>query len=148
MVAAQDAVRACREAGSDRLVEIGTGLSDDKIAKYFYVDMGVPAIKKKRKESGKITPCTDDIALKKVRMRRPDLAKQTLLIAQHRKCNTLLKYVDENKVSKDGRIRTMYKPFGTQSGRLASSEAPDGFGTNLQNFDRTLKTLLLPDLDA
>lgn len=143
--AAQAACKDCREAGRDKYIEIGTGLSDDKICEYLYTFLGIPTYKKRRKESQKATPTADDITLKKIRLRFPRHAKLTELIMEHRKCNKLLGYLDESMIDKDGRIRCMYKVHGTQSGRLSSSKNPYGTGTNLQNFDRSLKTLLIPD---
>ncbi|MDE2233252.1 MAG: hypothetical protein KGJ90_03945 [Patescibacteria group bacterium] len=143
--ATKEAIKACRSIGRDKFVEIGTGLSDDKIAKYLYEHLKLPAAKKRRKDSSKVTVTVDEIALKKLRQKYSRYSGLIQLILEHRKCNKLLSYLDASKVDKDGRIRCQYKPFGTQSGRLSSSENPLGTGTNLQNLDRSLKTVLLPD---
>lgn len=143
--AAKAAVAECRAAGRDKWIEVGTGLSDQKIAAYLYGTLGVPAYKKKRKESGKITATVDDITLKKIRMKYPQLTPLIKVILDHRKCNKLLSYLDESKIDPDGRIRCTYKTTGTQNARVASSETPRSTGTNLQNFDRSLKSLLIPD---
>ena len=143
LVAVADALKNCRLSGKHQFVEIGSGLSDDKIIKWF-ISLGVK-VPNKRRDGGKMSPTVDDIALKRIRQSRPNLAPVIILIHEHRKCNTLIKYVDENKVDDDGRIRCQYKTAATQNARLSSSENPLGTGTNLQNFDRTLKVLLLPD---
>lgn len=143
LVGVAEALKACRAAGRHQWIEVGTGLSDDKIIKWF-VGLGVK-VPNKRRDGGKMSPTVDDIALKRIRQSRPNLAPVIILIHEHRKCNTLIKYVDENKVDDDGRIRCQYKTAATQNARLSSSENPLGTGTNLQNFDRTLKVLLLPD---
>lgn len=127
------------------VVERGTGLSDQRIATYLYGTLGLPAHRKRRKDTGKVTVTVDDITLKKVAMAAPQYSGLVKLILEHRKCNKLLGYLDEAHVDSDGRLRSLYKPFGTQTGRLSSAENPLGTGTNLQNFDRTLKYLLLPD---
>jgi len=145
LVEIADQIRVCRESGRGQSVEVGSGLSDDKIIEWF-VGQGVK-IPSKRRQGGKVTETVDDIALKRIAQRYPKQTPLVLLIQQHRKCNTLLKYVDENKIDKDGRIRCQYKPAATQNARLSSAENPLGTGTNLQNFDRSLKELLLPDQD-
>ena len=148
LVKLAEEIANCKLAGRHQRIEVGSGLSDDKIIQYLYgpppVGLGIKAYTKRR-DGGKVTPTVDDIALKKVRQKRSDLSPLIALLHEHRKCNTLLKYVDENKVDSDGRIRCQYKPAATQNARLSSSENPLGTGTNLQNFDRTLKELLQPD---
>jgi len=140
-----DEIKACRETGLDSVIEIGTGLSDDKICDYLYTVLKLGPVKKRRKESGLSTVTADDIALKKLRIKYPQHTKLFQLIMEHRKANKLMGYLNPELLSPDGRLHCMYKPFGTQSGRLSSSEDPMGYGTNLQNFDRSLKTLLIPD---
>lgn len=142
---AASAVRTCRADGKDSIIEIGTGLSDDKICDYLYTTLKLTVIKKRRKESQTSTPTADDIALKKLRIKYPQHTKLFQLIMEHRKANKLMGYLNPELLSPDGRMHCMYKPMGTQSGRLSSSEDPYGYGTNLQNFDGSLKTLLIPD---
>jgi len=140
-----EAIKVCRSEGKDSIIEIGTGLSDDKICDYLYGTLKLTVIKKRRKESQTSTPTADDIALRKLRIKYPQHTKLFQLIMEHRKANKLMGYLNPNLLSPDGRLRCMYKPMGTQSGRLSSSEEPLGYGTNLQNFDGSLKQLMLPD---
>jgi len=137
--------KALKAAGEDVVVERGTGLSDQKIAAYLYGTLGLPSHRKRRKDTGKVTVTVDDITLKKVSMAAPQYASLIRLILEHRKATKLLGYLDEAHLDSDGRLRSLYKPFGTQTGRLSSAENPLGTGTNLQNFDRSLKYLLIPD---
>jgi DNA polymerase I-like protein with 3'-5' exonuclease and polymerase domains len=143
--AAAEESKELKALGKDVVVERGVGLSDQKIAGYLYGTLGLPAHRKRRKDTGKLTITVDDITLKKVYMAAPQYTDLIKLILEHRKCTKLLGYLDESHVDPDGRLRSLYKPFGTQTGRLSSAENPTGTGTNLQNFDRTLKYLLIPD---
>jgi len=137
-----------RAEGREHQVTTGTGLSDDKIAGYFYDTLGVAKQYKLRKgaKGAKRTVTVDDIALKKIRLASPSYTTLVELIREHRKCTKLISnYLDPGKLSSDGRLRCMYKTYGTNSGRLASSSNPEGLGLNLQNFDAKLKPLLIPD---
>lgn len=137
--------KALKAAGDDVVIERGTGLSDQRIASYLYGTLALPSHRKRRKDTGKVTVTVDDITLKKVAMAAPQYGGLIKLILEHRKATKLLGYLDEAHLDSDGRLRSTYKPFGTQTGRLSSAENPLGTGTNLQNFDRTLKYLLIPD---
>jgi hypothetical protein len=142
-------VSLLRAEGRDRQVTTGTGLSDDKIASYFYDTLGVAKQYKLRKgtKGAKRTVTVDDIALKKIRLATPKLTTLVELIREHRKATKLISnYLDPAKLSADGRLRCMYKTYGTNSGRLSSASNPEGLGLNLQNFDAKLKPLLIPDI--
>jgi DNA polymerase I-like protein with 3'-5' exonuclease and polymerase domains len=143
----KDAIRECIEGGGGKVFEIGDGLSDQKIAAYLYETLKLPAFKKKRKDSGKVTVTVDDTALKKTKMRSPGHAKLIDLILEHRRCNKLCStYLNPEKLlhPQDRRFHSHYKTFGTQTGRLSSSGDPDGYGGNSQNQDREFKWLFLP----
>ena len=137
--------KALKVAGEDVVVERGTGLSDQKIAAYLYGTLGLPSHRKRRKDTGKVTVTVDDITLKKVSMAARQYEGLIRLILEHRKANKLLSYLDESRVDADGRMRSLFRPFGTQTGRLSSTENPLGSGSNLQNTARELKYLFIPD---
>ena len=137
---ASEEIKELKASGDAVVIERGVGLSDQRIAAYLYGTLGLPSHKKRRKDTGKVTVTVDDITLKKVRMAAPQYSDLIRLIWEHRKANKLLGYLDEAHVDADGRLRSTYKPFGTQTGRLSSAENPLGTGTNLQNFDRDLNT--------
>ncbi len=61
-----------------------------------------------------------------------------------RRAQKIASFIKPEKVDNDGRMRCQYK-FTTITGRLASSENPCRSGQNLQNIDRSLKGLFLPD---
>ncbi len=142
---AGEEVKALRARGDDVTIERGTGLSDQRIAAYLYGTLALPSHRKRRKDTGKVTVTVDDITLKKVAMAAREYEGLIKLILEHRKCNKLLGYLDESHLDADGRLRSLYKPFGTQTGRLSSAENPNGTGRNMQNDARELKYLLLPN---
>jgi len=124
------------------------GLSDEKIKRYFYTKEKVPVIKQRRKGKGGSTPTVNDAALRRIKELYPQHEKLIDSILEYRRCQKLVStYLDPAKVSEDGRIRFTYKPFGTQSGRLASSSSPLNEGFNIQNPDGSLKYLIIPDAD-
>lgn len=51
----------------------------------------------------------------------------------------------ETEVSSDGRMRTSYNIGGTETGRLSSSAASDGTGSNLQNIEAALRRMFVAD---
>lgn len=51
----------------------------------------------------------------------------------------------ETEVSPDGRMRTSYNIGGTETGRLSSSAASDGTGSNLQNIEAALRRMFIAD---
>lgn len=53
----------------------------------------------------------------------------------------------ETEVSSDGRMRTSYNIGGTETGRLSSSAASDGTGSNLQNIEPALRRMFIADPD-
>jgi hypothetical protein len=131
-------------------VTIGDGLSNDRIAKWLYGEMG----EGKRHKKGRVT--ADEIALRRVRLAtRNDTVKAVIdLILEHRKCEKLASYVDVSKLGPDGRMHSFYKVSGTDTGRLASASFTDatdklkgmpvlGVGANLQN--QTIKHVFVPD---
>lgn len=143
--AVSEKISELRSSGGDVTVERGTGLSDQRIAEYLYRKCGVPVRRKRRKETGKITETVDDVTLKKIKHERPDLEPVINRILEHRKCVKLLGYLSDDKVDSDGRMRSFYAPYGTQTGRLSSKENPLETGMNLQNPARELKYLFIPD---
>ena len=142
-----EAIKDCRAAGRGVRVEIGNGLSDQRIAAFLYGELKLPPFKKKRKDSGKVTVTVDDTALKKTKMRFQEHTTLIDLILEHRRCNKLCStYLNPERLlhPSDGRFHSHLKTFGTQTGRLSSSSDPDGYGGNMQNIDREFKWLFYP----
>jgi DNA polymerase-1 len=51
----------------------------------------------------------------------------------------------ETEIDPDGRIRTSINLAGTDTGRFSSKFSDMGTGTNLQNVDRSLRSVFIPD---
>lgn len=117
-------------------------LSPKQLKEYFYVEKGFDPYKKRTKNGFSISVDVD--ALK--RLARKGVREATI-ISKLRTLQTkvLGTYLDEAKVSTDGRYRCSYKPVGTVTGRLSSSGNIFGEGTNKQNWPHLLLQFLLAD---
>lgn len=105
---------------------------------YFYNKRSIPPILNKKR---KVT--TDEFAL-------IELAgmghKEAQLILDWRGIKTLLsRYLDFDKIDKDGRLRCSYNPVGTRYGRISSSKNIYGTGMNMQNLPPDIRTYLIAD---
>jgi hypothetical protein len=69
-----------------------------------------------------------------------ELGKALLAYRRNRKLSAFL----NAKLDPDGRMRCMYS-FITEAGRLASQGTPWDTGANLQNQDRELRFVFIPD---
>lgn len=109
----------------------------------FYDWLGLPE-QKKRNSSGVYAPTTDRDALEKLAgmyfiakpfvnhvLKARDISKQI---------GTL-----ETALSPAGRLHTSFSIAGTKTGRLASSMADFGDGTNLQNIDKRIRKIFIAD---
>src|SRR5229473_1850924 len=147
--AVQQELRDLRAAGGDVELEIGAGLSDQRVAAYLYETLKLPTARRRRKDSGKVTVTVDDLALQRLSMAYPVQRELIFAIREHRRCEKLVStYLNPEKLCSpvDGRFHSQYKTFGTQSLRLSSGGDPWGFGGNAQNLDREYKWLMLPEL--
>lgn len=116
-------------------------LSHTKIAKFLYEDLNIP--KQVKRGTGRVT--TDEVTVRRMMLKYPaKLSEVGALILEHRRKKKVSEFLDEGKVDDDGRMRCTYK-FTTESGRLASSKNPIGTGRNLQNIDRDVRDVFLPD---
>ncbi len=147
--AVQQELRDLRAAGGDVDLEIGAGLSDQRVASYLYETLKLPTARRRRKDSGKVTVTVDDLALQRLSMAYSAHRELIAAIREHRRCEKLVStYLNPEKLCSpvDGRFHSQYKTFGTQSLRLSSGGDPWGFGGNAQNLDREYKWLMLPEL--
>lgn len=116
--------------------------SPAQLKKLFYEVLQLPEVKK-RNAHGKMAATTNRDALEKLY----DYHYATAL------CNRLLVLRDiekkrqflSAKLDEDNHIRANFNIAGTNTGRLASSVSDYGTGTNLQNVDRLLRTVFIPD---
>lgn len=116
--------------------------SPHQLKKLFYEVMGLPPVKKRNKD-GTYTPTVNREALEKLALQyfAEPICNHVLALRDLDKKRQFL----ETGIDPDGRIRTSFNIAGTNTGRLASSESAFGTGTNLQNVDRDLRSVLIPD---
>lgn len=115
-------------------------LSNTKVKAYFYEQLGLPKVIKRT--TGK--PTADEVTVRRLMLKYPQAVPAGTLILEHRRKKKLSEFLNEGQVDADGRLRCTYK-FTTESGRLASSKNPTGTGRNLQNIDRDVRDVFLPD---
>jgi DNA polymerase-1 len=121
--------------------------SPKQLIDYFYDKKGIKPYKK-RSTTGAFVPTTDVDALKR-------LAKPTSTRKGYEEAQIILKmrglqkristYLSIKKLDHDGRMRSQYKPAGTDTGRLASGETIFGLGGNQQNIPHDILQFFLAD---
>jgi uracil-DNA glycosylase family 4 len=127
-----------------------TGISTAKLKTYLYDDLKLPKqyTKNPKDKSGARKVTTDEAALRKLMERFSGAVGDVgALILMHRGTMMQSQLVNPALLSADGRMRCVYSQF-TEVMRLSSQETPIGEGRNLQNIDRTMRDLFLPDQDA
>lgn len=116
--------------------------SPHQLKNLLYDVMQLP-VQRKKNANGKMAPTTNREAVEKLGV---------YFIAEP-VCNHLLALRDLDKkrqfletgIDPDGRMRTSFNIAGTNTGRLASSMSDFGTGTNLQNVDRSLRSVFMAD---
>lgn len=107
-----------------------------------YDVMQLPSVKKRNAE-GVYVPTVNREALEQLSIHyfAEPICSHILALRDLEKKRQFL----ETQLDRDGRIRTSYNIAGTNSGRLSSSESAFGTGTNLQNVDRSLRSVFIAD---
>lgn len=120
----------------------GSWRSPAQLKDLFYGVMEYPSIKKRRPD-GTFGPTVNREALEQLstNFHAEPICLHILALRDIAKKLQFL----ETGIDADGRIRTSFNIAGTNTGRLASSESAFGTGTNLQNVDRDLRSVLIPD---
>lgn len=127
----------------DEIVLDGVGLthfswrSNPDLHRLFYDTLGIPTIRK----GGR--PTVDRNALEKMEeylIARPIVRHIQALRDLQKKIGFLRTGIDP-----DGRIRTSLNIAGTSTGRFSSSFSEFGTGTNLQNVEESLRSVLIAD---
>lgn len=116
--------------------------SPAQVKTLFYGILGLKEIKSKNTK-GLWVPSVDEEALLKLKLHfyAEPLVNYILAIREIRKKISFLR----TEIDPDGRFRTSLNIAGTVTGRTASSESDFGTGSNLQNVDRTLREVFVPD---
>lgn len=119
--------------------------SPAQLKEYFYgKSKGQLGLKPyKAKGANGYTISTNVDALKRI-SRQGYKAAQIMLDIRSRS-KRISTYLNINKVDKDGRYRSSYKPVGAETGRLASGETIFGTGGNQQNWPHDLLRFFLFD---
>jgi len=115
-------------------------LSNAKIKTYFYEHLKLPKVIKRT--TGR--PTADEVTVRRLMLKYPEAVPVGSLVLEHRRKKKLSEFLGEGQLDADGRLRCTYK-FTTESGRLASSKNPCGTGRNLQNIDRDVRDVFLPN---
>lgn len=108
----------------------------------FYDALNLPEIRK-RNANGAMTQATDRDALEKL-SEYFVAAPFANFILHMRDLGKAIGFLN-TKLDDDKRIRCNFNLAGTNTGRLSSSFSDFGSGTNLQNIDRDLRYIFVPD---
>lgn len=111
--------------------------SPTQLIEYFYKERGIKPIKGK---GGGIT--TDDDAMKQLDRHGVEEAS---IVQKYRRAQKMKGTYYDMRLSPEGRLHCQYKPVGTKTARLSSSESFFGYGTNMQNQPYDLKFCCLAD---
>jgi uracil-DNA glycosylase family 4 len=142
------------------------GLSNDRLKFFFYGKSGLtdakyaklkaeypdalpldlrPVYKKNQQGGRSIT--VDEVTIRKLILKYPKNSTLAFIgpkLLEYRRNRKMAEFLDKATIDKDGRIRCQYS-FVTEAGRLASQAVPWGVGRNLQNIDRELRYVFVPD---
>lgn len=97
-------------------------------------------------ERGTKQPKVDESALRKLaRVDKRRYSRFFGLLLTYNKLDKIYNTYLSAEIGRDGRMRCSYNIAGTVTGRLSSSAAPDGTGTNLQNQPPSMRRMFLAD---
>lgn len=131
------------ERNLERIVGDGCGVydfnwgSNPDLQHLFYEVLGLPPVRKRGR------PTVDRDALEKLEaynVARPIISHIKAMRETRKRIGVLRTAIDS-----DGRIRTSYNIAGTNTGRLSSSSSEFGTGSNLQNVEELLRSVLIAD---
>ena len=136
------------EAGLARLFKEGLGLDDfnwrsnQQLIWLFYTYFGYRPVRKRNSKGG-FSPTVNRDALEKLSVQffAEPICTHILTLRDLDKRRQFL----ETPLDADGRMRCSYNIAGTKTGRLSSYMSDFGTGTNLQNVDRNLRSIFIPD---
>lgn len=117
--------------------------SSKQCQQYFYIELGIPPYH--NRSTGAIS--CDDLAMQRLARgtaQRPGL-RQAKLVQEIRGLSKLLSTYLEIQLDEDNRLRCVYDPRGTKTGRQSSKKSIDGTGMNLQNLPPEFKGFLVAD---
>jgi DNA polymerase I-like protein with 3'-5' exonuclease and polymerase domains/uracil-DNA glycosylase len=109
--------------------------SPKQVKAYLYDKCKLP----KRVKKGKVV--TDEDALLSLQKYGFELVSVILYLRKIKKRDTFYSI----KIDSDGRVRTTFKPGGTETGRLSSSKSITGTGFNLQTIPKEMRIFFIAD---
>lgn len=116
--------------------------STDQLSKYFYDGFGIEPFYSYKAKSRK--PSVDEDTLEKLKEGFPiaePMARCILALRETKKRLDVLRY----GIDPDGRLRTFYDVAGTRTGRWASRQSVHDTGGNLQNWEKRMRRVVIPD---
>jgi len=132
----------------DRILRDGFGIdglnhrSPAQLKEFFYTYLRLPEVKK-RNAQGVYAASVDRDSLEHLAtywIAQPFVSRILLLRDVEKKIKVL-----ETEMDSDGRLRTSYNIAGTETGRFSSSLSEFGSGGNLQNIEKKLRSVFVPD---
>jgi DNA polymerase I-like protein with 3'-5' exonuclease and polymerase domains/uracil-DNA glycosylase len=111
-------------------------LSSTRVLKYFYETLGCKGARKR----GTGRPTADEVAIRRLMLKYKKARPVGQLVLDFRHAQKMSEFVEEGRVSSDGRLRSLYRPL-TKTGRCMSAKTPMGEGTNLQNQAREVRDM-------
>ncbi len=125
-------------------------LSVKRLAHFLYETLKLPRQMVRDKKTGESHVTTREVTVRKLMIQFPvklgrldEPERAGALILTHRRKSKLGSFVKDGVADDDGRVRCQYG--FAETGRLTSSKNPRRTGQNLQNVDRALRHLYLPD---
>lgn len=97
-----------------------------------------------RRPDGRISPTTNELALRRLAARHPEHAEALQAVLAVRDHAKLLEFAQPKLFDTDGRLRCTFG-FGTETGRLSSSGTPWDTGRNLQNIPPAARQFIVAE---
>ena len=120
-------------------------VSPKKLAWWLYDVLRVPKRTKKDKSTGLRKVTTDEVALRSLAITYPAKVGHFMPdLLEYRRNDKVGSFLKEEVVDGDGYVRCSYRR-ATETHRLSSSKNPRRTGQNLQNVDRTVRRVYVPD---
>lgn len=128
------------DSGAGKHINVFSNGVNGDVGKFVYGDLGLPV--KKNKDTGNPTADKNALADLAQKYQNP-LLSSILAIRERRK---IIETYLSAKLGPDGRMRCLFDPSGTNTGRLSSRASLDDSGQNLQNQPPKVRRYFIPDV--
>lgn len=120
-------------------------ISPVKLQRYLYEALRLPKRTRKNKATGERAVTTDEVALRGLAITYPHKCREVIgAVLNFRRTDKLTSFVSDGVPDADGYVRCSYRR-ATETHRLSSSKNPRRTGQNLQNVDRDVRSVYVPD---